>query len=93
MLPIWPNWGPSPNGAAKNVAVTVRSIGKKLYKINRRTQEKISELNVVLHESFAGTKIVKAFGRERLEQERFDQVKHGSWVVKLLPQTPPPEPA
>jgi len=54
--------------------VTVRSIGKKLYKINRRTQEKISELNVVLHESFAGTKIVKAFGREQLEQERFDQV-------------------
>jgi ATP-binding cassette, subfamily B, bacterial MsbA len=56
------------------VAVTVRSIGRKLYKINKRSQEKVAELNVVLQESFTGTKIVKAFGRERLEQERFDEV-------------------
>jgi subfamily B ATP-binding cassette protein MsbA len=54
--------------------VTVRAIGKKLYKINKRSQQKIAELNVVLHESFAGTKIVKAFGREQLEQQRFDGV-------------------
>jgi len=56
------------------VGVAVRAIGRKLYKINRRTQQKIAELNVVLQESFTGTKIVKAFGRERLEQERFNQV-------------------
>jgi len=56
------------------VGATVRTIGRKLYKINRRSQEKIAELNVVLQESFTGTKIVKAFGRERLEQERFNQV-------------------
>jgi len=55
-------------------AVTVRVLGRKLYTINKRTQEKIAELNVVLQESFTGTKIVKAFGRERLEQERFDHV-------------------
>jgi subfamily B ATP-binding cassette protein MsbA len=56
------------------VGLAVRAIGRKLYKINRRAQQKIAELNVVLQESFTGTKIVKAFGRERLEQERFDQV-------------------
>ena len=56
------------------VGVTIRTIGRKLYKINKRTQQKIAELNVVLQESFTGTKIVKAFGRERLEQERFDHV-------------------
>ena len=50
------------------VGVAVRTIGRKLYKINRRTQQKIAELNVVLQESFTGTKIVKAFGREGLEQ-------------------------
>jgi subfamily B ATP-binding cassette protein MsbA len=55
-------------------AVTVRAIGRKLYTINKRTQEKIGELSVVLQESFVGTKIVKAFGRERLQQERFDEV-------------------
>jgi subfamily B ATP-binding cassette protein MsbA len=56
------------------VGVTIRAIGRKLYKINKRTQQKIAELNVVLQESFTGTKIVKAFGRERLEQERFNHV-------------------
>jgi ATP-binding cassette, subfamily B, bacterial MsbA len=56
------------------VGLAVRAIGRKLYKINRRAQQKIAELNVVLQESFTGSKIVKAFGRERLEQERFDQV-------------------
>jgi subfamily B ATP-binding cassette protein MsbA len=53
---------------------TVRLIGRKLYTINKRAQQRIGDLNVVLQESFAGTKIVKAFGRERLEQERFDAV-------------------
>jgi ATP-binding cassette, subfamily B, bacterial MsbA len=56
------------------VGLAVRLIGRKLYKINKRVQQKIAELNVVLQESFTGTKIVKAFGRERLEQERFNQV-------------------
>ncbi|HEY7436929.1 MAG TPA: ABC transporter ATP-binding protein [Methylomirabilota bacterium] len=56
------------------VGLTIRAIGRKLYKINKRTQQKIAELNVVLQESFTGTKIVKAFGRERLEQARFNQV-------------------
>jgi subfamily B ATP-binding cassette protein MsbA len=54
-------------------AVTVRAIGRKLYTINKRSQEKIALLNVMLQESFAGIKIVKAFGRERLEQRRFDE--------------------
>jgi len=56
------------------VGLTIRAIGRRLYKINRRAQQKIAELNVVLQESFTGSKIVKAFGRERLEQERFNQV-------------------
>jgi subfamily B ATP-binding cassette protein MsbA len=56
------------------VGVVIRAIGRRLYRINRRTQQTIAELNVVLQESFTGTKIVKAFGRERLEQQRFDTV-------------------
>jgi len=56
------------------VGVIVRSIGRKLYKINRRAQEKIAELNVMLQEAFVGTKIVKAFGREAHEQDRFDRL-------------------
>ncbi len=56
------------------IGVVVRVIGKRLYKINKRAQEKIAELNVLLHEAFSGTKIVKAFGRERHEVGRFDRV-------------------
>ncbi len=65
------------------VGVAVRAIGRKLYKINKRTQEKISELNVVLQEVFAGTKIVKAFGREAHEQERFDRVNERLLALAL----------
>jgi subfamily B ATP-binding cassette protein MsbA len=56
------------------VGLTVRAIGGRLYRINRRSQEKVAELNVLLHESFAGTKIVKAFGRETHETARFDRI-------------------
>ena len=56
------------------VGVAVRSIGRRLYRINKRSQEKVAELNVLLHEAFSGMKIVKAFGREAHEADRFDRV-------------------
>ncbi len=56
------------------IALIVKVIGKRLYKINRRAQERVAQLAVLLHESFAGTKIVKAFGREAHEQRRFDDI-------------------
>jgi ATP-binding cassette, subfamily B, bacterial MsbA len=56
------------------IGVAVRSIGRRLYRINKRSQEKIAELNVLLHEAFSGMKIVKAFGREGHEAERFGRV-------------------
>ena len=56
------------------VGVLFRTLGHKLYTIAKRSQEKIGELNIVLQEAFTGNKIVKAFGRERLQQERFDAV-------------------
>ena len=54
------------------ISVIVRVIGRRLYKINKRAQERVAQLVVLLQESFTGTKIVKAFGREAHEQERFD---------------------
>jgi ATP-binding cassette, subfamily B, bacterial MsbA len=65
------------------VGVAVRSIGRRLYRINRRSQQKIAELNVLLHEVFSGTKIVKAFGREAHEVERFDHVNRGLLSLAL----------
>ncbi len=65
------------------VGVAVRSIGRRLYRINKRSQQKIAELNVLLHEVFSGTKIVKAFGREAHEVERFDRVNRGLLSLAL----------
>jgi ATP-binding cassette, subfamily B, bacterial MsbA len=56
------------------IGVLFRALGRKLYKISKRAQEKTSELNIVLQEAFTGNKIVKAFGREGLQLERFDGV-------------------
>jgi ATP-binding cassette, subfamily B, bacterial MsbA len=56
------------------IGLAVRGIGGRLYRINKRSQEKVAELNVLLHEAFSGMKIVKAFGREAHEGERFDRV-------------------
>ena len=56
------------------IGVTIRVLGRQLYKINRRTQERTADLNVALQESFTGIKTVKAFGREDFDQARFDHV-------------------
>jgi subfamily B ATP-binding cassette protein MsbA len=56
------------------VGLTIRAMGQQLYSINRRTQEQIATLNTVLQEALAGTKIVKAFGREAHERARFGEV-------------------
>lgn len=56
------------------VGLTIRAMGQRLYAINRRTQEQISALTMVLQEALAGTRIVKAFGREAHEQARFERV-------------------
>jgi len=65
------------------VGIAVRSIGRRLYRINKRSQQKIAELNVLLHEVFSGTKIVKAFGREAHEVKRFDRVNSGLLALAL----------
>ncbi|HET9490977.1 MAG TPA: ABC transporter ATP-binding protein [Methylomirabilota bacterium] len=65
------------------IALMVKRIGERLYNINRRAQERIAQLAVMLHESFAGTKIVKAFGREAHERRRFDQLNDRLLTLSL----------
>ncbi|TAJ98598.1 MAG: lipid A export permease/ATP-binding protein MsbA [Candidatus Manganitrophaceae bacterium] len=48
-------------------------VGRRLRKIARMGQEKIGDLTSVLQETFAGIRIVKAFGREDFETERFNK--------------------
>ena len=58
------------------IGLVVHFVGRRLYALGRRTQRQIAQLGIVLQESFTGQKIVKAFGRERFEQERFDSVNN-----------------
>src|SRR5439155_12387625 len=65
------------------IAVVVRVIGRRLYRINKRAPERVAQLAVLLHESLSGTKIVKAFGRERHEQVRFDALNDRLLALSL----------
>ena len=58
------------------LAAAVWALGRQLYRINRRTQERIADLFLLLQESFTGAKIVKAFGREQFEEARWDRLNN-----------------
>lgn len=51
--------------------IPVVKFGRRVRKVSSGCQESMGELNSFLHETFAGNKIVKAFGMESYEKERF----------------------
>jgi len=55
--------------------------GKKLRKLGRKNQGKISDIASFLQEIFSGIKVVKAFATEKKEQEKFHQ--ENSRLVKI----------
>ncbi len=46
-------------------------VGKMMRKISARTQQAMADLSVIMHETIIGNRIVKAFGMEAHEEERF----------------------
>ncbi len=46
-------------------------LGRRMRRISTGSQEAMAEMNAFLHETLAGNKIVKAFGMEDFEKERF----------------------
>ncbi len=53
------------------VVFPAHNIGRYIRISSRSSQDKMAELNNVLQETFSGIRIVKAFGMERLEVEKF----------------------
>ncbi len=49
----------------------IAAIGRKVRRISRRSQTRVGDINSFLHETFVGNKIIKAFGREEYEIDRF----------------------
>ncbi|WP_432736194.1 ABC transporter ATP-binding protein [Maridesulfovibrio sp. FT414] len=46
--------------------------GRKLRKLGRKNQVKISDINAQLQEAFSGVKVIKAFANEKLESGKFE---------------------
>jgi len=46
--------------------------GRKLRKLGRKNQSKISDINALLQESFSGVKVIKAFANENRETAKFE---------------------
>ncbi len=53
------------------VLVPTARIGKRLRRTTRKAQDNAADLNELLQETLSGQQVVKAFGAERLESERF----------------------
>ncbi|MBW1836377.1 MAG: ABC transporter ATP-binding protein [Deltaproteobacteria bacterium] len=51
----------------------VVEFGKRIRKVSTGCQEAMADLSSFLHETFAGNKIVKAFGMESYEKKRFSE--------------------
>ncbi len=47
--------------------------GRKFFKFSTRSQETIGDLSMLIHEAMTGIRIVKAFGMENYEKERFNE--------------------
>jgi ATP-binding cassette, subfamily B, bacterial MsbA len=53
------------------ILMSARRIGKRVRKTTRTGQDKLAEIQNILHETITGNRIVKAFGMERWESFRF----------------------
>ncbi len=61
----------------------VFEFGRRVRRFTTRIQESMAELNAFLHETFAGTKVVKAFSREGYEKKRFFEKNRTLFVFEI----------
>ena len=61
----------------------VVEFGRRVRRISTGYQEAVADLSSFLHETFAGNRIVKAFGMERYEKERFFQKTLGLFKLEM----------
>src|SRR5262249_16833393 len=55
------------------VGLALAAIGRKMRKRSARAQERMADLTGILEETITGARVVKAFGMEATERERFDR--------------------
>ena len=63
------------------LGLTLAGVGRKMRKRSGRAQERMADMTAVLQESIAGARVVKAFGMEGFERERFDRANQGFYAA------------
>ena len=58
------------------VSVVVKSFGSAIYRQSERIQAQLATVSAVVQESLAGVRVVRAYGREAVETERFRGANH-----------------
>jgi len=65
------------------IAIPMSRIGKRLRKISKGTQEKMADINTLLIETISGIQLVKAFGTEKYETNRFKGKNHDYYKLRM----------
>ncbi len=58
-------------------ALALTAVARKMRRRSGHTQERMAEISNVLQETITGARVVKAFGMEHREEERFDRANTG----------------
>jgi len=65
------------------IGFPMSKIGKRLRKISKGTQEKMADINTLLLETISGIQLVKAFGTEDYETNRFKGKNHDYYKLRM----------
>jgi subfamily B ATP-binding cassette protein MsbA len=65
------------------VSIPIQRFGKKSRRFSTRGQEKVGKIATLLHETIIGCRIVKAFGMEDYEAQRFSEENYRFFKIRL----------
>jgi subfamily B ATP-binding cassette protein MsbA len=65
------------------VAIPMVRVGRALRKLSKKSQEKMADINSLLVETFAGVRIVRAFGAEGIEVAKFKKQNHEYYRIAM----------
>ncbi|MFH0924292.1 MAG: lipid A export permease/ATP-binding protein MsbA [bacterium] len=67
-------------------AIPISKFGKKFRRVSKKNQEKMADITTILYETISGIRIVKAFGMEETETEKFkgENFKYFKILMKAL---------
>lgn len=63
--------------------IPIVQFGRRVRRVSTGVQEAMADMSAFLHETFAGTKIVKAFGMEAYENKRFEAKTDSLFEIEM----------